>query len=140
ENTVVGALAYPITMRNIGGNHVIIDIGGGLYAFYAHLAPGSIQVKVGDQVKRGDVIAHLGNTGNSTMPHLHFHILDKPLALGANSIGYVFESYRARAYLSPDNGPEVLEGAPVRLDEVPASRQQQRRTLPLDGTLINFPE
>ena len=74
------AHAVPITLETVGGNHVIVDIGGGRYAFYAHMQPGSLRVKVGDHVKTGDVLGLVGNTGNSsgapsTLPHLQreFH-------------------------------------------------------------------
>ena len=70
----INSRAVPITLETVGGNHVIIDIGGGYYAFYAHLKPGGVKVKLGDKVKRGQVIGLVGNTGNSTEPHLHFHI------------------------------------------------------------------
>lgn len=139
EHDRVGALSYPITMETIGGNYVIIEIGEGLYAFYAHLEPGSVTAKPGDRVRRGDVIATLGNTGNSTMPHLHFHIINVPLALGGNGIAYVFDNYELRGYLSPENEEEVLYGAPVIIDPAPAAFVQQRETLPLDGALIDFP-
>jgi murein DD-endopeptidase MepM/ murein hydrolase activator NlpD len=46
--------------------------------FYAHLQPGSVRVHVGDQVKASDVIGKLGSSGNSTEPHLHFHVCDAP--------------------------------------------------------------
>jgi murein DD-endopeptidase len=68
------SLAVPITLETIGGNHVIMNIGNGLYAFYAHMQPGSLRVKVGDKVKAGQVLGLLGNTGNSSEPHLHFDI------------------------------------------------------------------
>ncbi len=77
----VNSRAVPITLETVGGNHVVIDIGGGHYAFYAHVKPGSLRVKLGDKVKRGQVIALVGNTGNSTEPHLHFHISDGDLAV-----------------------------------------------------------
>ncbi|PYK13308.1 MAG: hypothetical protein DME65_02230 [Verrucomicrobia bacterium] len=62
----------------ITGNYVMIDHGKNEYSLYAHLQPGSVRVHVGDQVKAGDVIATLGSSGNSTEPHLHFHVCDKP--------------------------------------------------------------
>jgi murein DD-endopeptidase MepM/ murein hydrolase activator NlpD len=62
----------------ITGNYVMIDHGNNEYALYAHLQPGSVRVHVGDQVKAGDVIGKLGSSGNSTEPHLHFHVCDKP--------------------------------------------------------------
>jgi len=61
----------------ITGNYVMIDHGKNEYSLYAHLQPGSVGVHVGDQVKAGDVIGKLGSSGNSTEPHLHFHVCDK---------------------------------------------------------------
>jgi hypothetical protein len=84
----INSRAVPITLETVGGNHVIIDIGGGNYAFYAHLKPGSIRVKKGQQVKRGDVVGLVGNTGNSTEPHLHFHISDGNSPLGSEGVPY----------------------------------------------------
>jgi len=62
----------------IAGNYVMIDHGKNEYSLYAHLQPGSVRVQVGDQVKAGDVIGKIGSSGNSTEPHLHFHVCDKP--------------------------------------------------------------
>lgn len=62
----------------ITGNYAMIDHGKNEYSLYAHLQPGSVRVHVGDQVKTGDVIGKLGSSGNSTEPHLHFHVCDKP--------------------------------------------------------------
>lgn len=66
--------AAEITMESIAGNTVVIDIGGGQYASYAHLQPGSVLVKTGDLVKRGQPIAKVGNSGDSRAPHLHFQV------------------------------------------------------------------
>jgi murein DD-endopeptidase MepM/ murein hydrolase activator NlpD len=62
----------------ITGNYVMIDHRKNEYSLYAHLQPGSLRVHVGDQVKAGGVIGKLGSSGNSTEPHLHFHVCDKP--------------------------------------------------------------
>jgi murein DD-endopeptidase MepM/ murein hydrolase activator NlpD len=61
----------------ITGNYVMIDHGKDEYSLYAHLQPGSVRVRVGDQVKAGEVIGKLGSSGNSTEPHLHFQVCDK---------------------------------------------------------------
>jgi Peptidase family M23 len=53
------------------GNNIVLDIGGGRFLMFGHLSPGSIQVKVGDQVNLGQQIANVGNSGNTTEPHLH---------------------------------------------------------------------
>jgi murein DD-endopeptidase MepM/ murein hydrolase activator NlpD len=62
----------------IAGNYVMIDHGKSEYSLYAHLRPGSVRVHIGDSVKSGEVIGKLGSSGNSTEPHLHFHVCDKP--------------------------------------------------------------
>jgi murein DD-endopeptidase MepM/ murein hydrolase activator NlpD len=65
-------------LTSITGNFVMIDHGNNEYSLYAHLQPGSVHVHVGDQVKPGEMIGKLGSSGNSTEPHLHFHVCDKP--------------------------------------------------------------
>ena len=70
--------------EKIAGNHVILrhDVSGGpVYSVYAHLQPGSVTAKVGERVKVGARIGKLGGSGNSTEPHLHFHLCDSPDAL-----------------------------------------------------------
>ena len=89
--------AVSITLETIGGNHVILDIGHGRYATYAHLQPGSLKVKLGDHVKRGQVLGLVGNSGNSTEPHLHFHLTNGNSPLGSEGIPYALESFDAKS-------------------------------------------
>jgi murein DD-endopeptidase MepM/ murein hydrolase activator NlpD len=70
----------------IAGNYIAIDHGNGEFSMYAHLKPGSIKVKVGDAVKAGQVMALLGSSGNSTEPHLHFQVCDRPEPLACAGI------------------------------------------------------
>ncbi len=60
----------------VPGNLIVIDHGNGEYAHYAHLVPGSARVRAGQRVKAGDVLGSVGNSGNSSEPHLHFHVQD----------------------------------------------------------------
>lgn len=85
--------AVAITLDSVGGNQVTLDLGGGRYAYYAHLMPGSVRVNPGDKVRRGQVLALLGNSGNSTEPHLHFHLGDTGSALAAEGLPYAFDSF-----------------------------------------------
>lgn len=88
--------AVPITLETVGGNYVILDLGQGRYAFYAHLQPGSLRVKMGDRVKRGQVVGLVGNSGNSTEPHLHFHIGNKNAPLASEGLPYVLDSFEVQ--------------------------------------------
>ncbi len=85
--------AVPITSETVGGNYVMLRLAEGWYAFYAHLKPNSIRVKVGEKVKKGRIIGLLGNSGNSDAPHLHFHIASAVSPLGAEGLPFLFESF-----------------------------------------------
>jgi hypothetical protein len=91
-------MAVPITLETIGGNYVMEDIGGGRYAFYAHLIPGTIGVRVGDSVSAGERLAKLGNSGNSTEPHLHFHVCDGPSPLLCNGLPFEIDYFTRYDY------------------------------------------
>jgi murein DD-endopeptidase MepM/ murein hydrolase activator NlpD len=118
-----GVLDPDLTLKDAGGNHVIVDIGGGRYAFYAHLKPGSIKVVEGDRVRRGQQLALLGNSGNTTAPHLHFHVMDAPLPLGAeNNLPYVIDSFRYQGYIGDDLTPHLLKTPEPREDELPLAQ------------------
>jgi hypothetical protein len=75
------------------GNYISLKIGDNKFVFYEHLKPGSIKVKAGEKVKRGDVIASLGFTGQTTGPHLHLHVADKDSLLGAEGLPFVFDNF-----------------------------------------------
>ena len=81
------------TADEYGGNYLTIEIDYDKYAFYAHIIPGSFLVNEGDIVNEGDPIALLGNSGNSTEPHLHFHVSNSPDLWEANGIPIVLKEY-----------------------------------------------
>jgi murein DD-endopeptidase MepM/ murein hydrolase activator NlpD len=125
------SLAVPITLETIGGNHVIMEIGNGLFAFYAHMQPGSLRVKVGDKVRRGQVLGLLGNTGNSSAPHLHFQICNANSELGSEGLPYAFASFEVQGKADADK-PAMFPGGPVKHEmEIPTEdeivRFQQSR-------------
>ena len=65
-------------------NHLVIDIGGGLYLAMAHLQQGSVIIDVGDVVRQGQPLAAVGNNGHSNEPHLHVQVQDSPAASNAD--------------------------------------------------------
>lgn len=100
--------AVPITLETVGGNHVVLDLGGGLFAFYAHFQPGSLRVKVGDKVRRGQVLGLVGNSGNSSEPHLHFQVSDSNSPLGSEGVPFVLESFDVLGAVAPRPKTNVL--------------------------------
>ncbi len=93
------------TADEYAGNYLVLDIGGGRYAFYVHCIPGSFRVAVGDRVAEGDALALLGNSGNSTGPHLHFHIADSSDLWTSKGVPFVLKRYtRKGTFNFPDPG------------------------------------
>ena len=129
----------PTRFDTVGGNYVVIDIGGGHFAFFAHLKTGSVAVKRGDRVKAGDVIGALGDTGNSDGPHLHFHVMDGPSPLSSNGIPYVFESFTGAGRLAGDSDRLNETGGPADIDSG-WRPGPHRAELPLDLEVIDFPD
>lgn len=79
-------------LRVLSGNYVVVESAEG-YAVYAHAQTGSIKVAPGDKVIPGQLLAHVGHSGNSTAPHLHFHLMDHEDARQAQGIPCSFREY-----------------------------------------------
>ena len=104
-----------LTLAQYGGNHVVQDLGNGNFAFYAHLKTGSVKVKPGDRLSAGQVLGNVGNTGNSTAPHLHFHVMSTPDPLRADGLPFVFRSFRLTDRLADMAAVDAVEaGGPAR--------------------------
>jgi hypothetical protein len=125
----------PREAADAGGNHVVVDMGGGRYAFYAHLQPGTVRVKVGERVHVGEVLGLLGNSGNSNAPHLHFQLMDGPSPLGSEGIPYRFSSFTAEGTLR-NFGPFFVLGAKAKLAAAP--RGPRHDELPLNLQVVDF--
>jgi hypothetical protein len=94
----------PVTLDNIAGNHVILRIAPNRYVTYAHLQNGSIKVRLHDRVRQGDVLALLGNSGNTTGAHLHLQVTDENSVLQAEGVPFVFGRF---TYLGPGSDYEL---------------------------------
>jgi murein DD-endopeptidase len=118
------------------GNYVSIKIGESQFAFYEHLKPKSIKVKVGQKIKKGEVIASLGFTGQTTGPHLHFHLANADSPLGAEGIPFVFESFEVLGSY-PDFGSFGKTAWTPLNDSKKLIRKQER---PSSNSVIKFGE
>ena len=88
----------PVTLDNIGGNHVILQIAPSRFVTYAHLQKGSVKVRLHQHVHRGDVLALLGNSGNTTGAHLHLQVTDRNSVLESQGLPFIFANF---TYLGP---------------------------------------
>jgi murein DD-endopeptidase MepM/ murein hydrolase activator NlpD len=119
---------------------VVLDLGGGRYALYAHLQPGSLTVVAGDRVRRGQVLGKVGNTGNSVAPHLHFHVMDGPSPLDANGLPYRIDRFEVTGHAASTAAFDEAEakGTPLAMTAATPPLRVQRR-LPMDLSIVSFP-
>jgi hypothetical protein len=97
-------------LRPVLGNHIILRMRDKeVYGFLAHARCGSIRVHEGDEVHTGQHLADVGHSGNSTAPHLHFHLMDKANILEAQGLPCSFREYEA---LRNGEWAKVTEGIP----------------------------
>lgn len=136
---IPGSPSPGLTLETQAGNFVVLDLGGGLYASYGHLQPGSLRVKAGDRVRRGQVIGLVGNSGNSDAPHLHFHVTDgdAPPGVGAiaasEGVPYVIDSFEVQ-------GTGMLSDTGATWRPLSGGRAEKRRAeIPLDNAVVRFP-
>jgi murein DD-endopeptidase MepM/ murein hydrolase activator NlpD len=76
-----------------GGNLIVLDVAPGEYLFIAHLKAGTIRVSGGQRVDQGDLLGHVGNSGNSSEPHIHLHLQNDPEPGGGEAIPLYFSDY-----------------------------------------------
>ena len=114
----------------LAGNHAVVRIAPEVYAVYAHLQPGSVRVHVGEMIKVGDVVGLLGNSGNSSVPHLHFGLNDTPRVLDSDSLPFVIDRmhFAGNATFAGDPPTMTLTGTPADM----------RDTYPLASALVDF--
>lgn len=99
---------FKLNIVAYGNAVIIVHDDGSFYSMYGHLIDGSIKVKLGEKVKRGQHIAKLGNTGNSSGPHLHFEMFYNTKLLGVLPKNRTnFEPYECTV-IEPDFKPETL--------------------------------
>ena len=137
---IPGTFPENLPIAEADGNFVVLDIGGGAFVLYAHMQPGSVTVRAGEVVKRGERLGLVGNTGNSLAPHLHLHVMDGPSPLDADGIPYVFEAFTVTAVDeagTADFDRAEATGSPLTLTpRVPPAKQ--RDVLPMDQSVVDW--
>lgn len=111
--------AVPMTIDTVGGNTITLDLGGGQFAFYLHLQSGSLRVKSGDRVRRGQVLARIGSSGDAREPHLHFEVTTSSKFAAGEGVPYLIDQY----------GSQTAKGGSIELHS---------RELPLDRSVVIF--
>jgi murein DD-endopeptidase MepM/ murein hydrolase activator NlpD len=129
------ALAYLMTIEGAGrevagprfvlGNHVIVDHGDGVYAAYAHLRRGSQLVAEGARVEAGQQLAEVGNSGNTTEPHLHLQLMDRPVVTAAAGVPFRWRDIE----IAPGDVDASYASGPVSTNIEPG--------LPADGQVFS---
>jgi murein DD-endopeptidase MepM/ murein hydrolase activator NlpD len=112
------------------GNSVVLALPGGLFATYAHMQPGSLRVKTGDGVKRGQLLGLVGNSGNATGPHLHFHLATGP-GLSGQGVPYVIDAYEQL-------GAEAIDDGSPSWQPSAAQTIAKRAEMPAEHSVVAF--
>jgi hypothetical protein len=122
------------------GNHVTLMIAPGVYVLYAHFKTGSVAVKRGQQVKRGDVLGHIGSSGNSTTPHLHFQVMTTGTFFPTDSPPFAFDCFQLTGQVTKRIWDDIIGLQPTDvLPYAPASTPgRHTNQMPLDRNVVRF--
>jgi murein DD-endopeptidase MepM/ murein hydrolase activator NlpD len=135
-NQVPGQVPVGIPLEQAPGNHVIIDMGHGEFAMYAHMIPGSVVVEEGQFVRAGEKLGRLGNSGNTIVPHLHFQVMDRPSPLKSVGLPFVFDRIALQGRLVGSSLEEIddvwFAGGAVPVDESVTGLRGRQMPLTLD--------
>jgi murein DD-endopeptidase MepM/ murein hydrolase activator NlpD len=107
ENGVEDNVPGVMNPKQPMGNHVILDHGNGEFSFLCHLRKGTVAVRKGDQLKAGELLGLCGNSGNSSEPHLHYHLQDSADFGWGRGLPAPFRDYLA-------DGKPMERGEPVK--------------------------
>ncbi|MFA0814605.1 MAG: M23 family metallopeptidase [Anaerofustis sp.] len=103
--------------KNFAGNYVIMQYAEDVYAAFVHMQNGSVCVKPGQFVKKGEQLGRIGHSGNSMAPHLHFQLMDNSDAAYAKGLPFVFHEYEV---LHESEWVKVTRSLPSEKDRIRA--------------------
>ncbi|MFE6623676.1 M23 family metallopeptidase [Streptomyces sp. NPDC057740] len=127
-------------IQNTVGNHVTVRVAPGRYLLYAHLKPGSLRVREGDRVGPGQVLGLIGNSGNSTTPHLHFQVMTTAEFFPTDSPPFTFRHFRVLGQVEPRIWDDNLGLQPTGVLPITRSPYEgyHRARYPLDREVLRF--
>jgi Peptidase family M23 len=127
-------------LAGLPGNHVILRIGPGIHLLYAHMKPGSVRVRVGERVRRGEVLGELGNSGASATPHLHMQV-QIGSSFVSDGLPFVFDRFQFLGQITDTFWDGDLGLRPNgQLTFVPSPESgTRRREMPLNHNVLRFP-
>ncbi|MFJ8039608.1 M23 family metallopeptidase [Kitasatospora sp. NPDC096147] len=122
------------------GNHVTLEVGPGRYLLYGHLAPGTLRVREGDCVEPGQELGLIGNSGNSTTPHLHFQVMTTPEFFPTDSPPFTFREFSVLGQVEPRLWDDNLGIQPTGVLPITPSPYEgpHRAEYPLDREVLGF--
>ena len=121
-----------LTADGLFGNYIVLELQPGVFATYAHLKKGSVKVKPGDRVHRGQSLGQLGQSGNSAAPHLHFQLSTAATFEGSEGLPYVFESFD---YLGPESEAQLFgQGEAWKA----SAAERRKLQMPLNDVVVRF--
>jgi murein DD-endopeptidase len=126
-----------ITLENALGNYDTLDLGQGRFATYAYLQPGSFKVKLGEQVKAGQILGLLGNSGNSDAPHLHLQLVNANSPFESEGVPYELDSFTQLGTVPDD--PAAQDTGEILLPKEKEKPAVRRDEFPLNNAAVNFP-
>lgn len=127
-----------LPLDQYAGNHVVQDLGNGNYALYAHIKTGTVKVKPGDRLTTGQVIGLVGNTGNTTAPHLHFHVMSTPDPLRSDGLPFVFDDFRLDSRVADVKDLDtIFDGGPAPM-QPGFSARDETGVMPMELDVMTY--
>lgn len=130
------AAGESFSRESVAGNVVVVATREGASAVYAHLQPGSIAVKEGDEVQRGAHLGRIGSSGHSLAPHLHFHLGDAPDVLAGEGLPFVIGEFELLGLI--ESVPGMLRGSAWQSSPGRPTRSVKKE-MPLENMVLAAP-
>lgn len=122
------------SLDDAAGNYIALELADGRFVFYEHLLPGSISVRPGETVRRGQPIGRLGFTGDSTGPHLHFHVADRAGPLTGDGLPFAFGRFELLGRF--EDAADI--GARAWTERSASMARERRNEFPDSLTVVRF--